>query len=149
MGRRQYKAAAYRNRKQAGSAKKSILWGAGIGLAIVAAFLAAQDAGATHPEPRANAQAHHVVPQERYTDYPRIAQVYAQAAEIKEVLDGIYCYCECSKHSGHYSLLECFETDHGAACDVCLSEAALAYRMHQDGKTLDQIRDAVDGLYGG
>jgi len=149
MGRRQYKAADYKNRKPKGNAKRSILWGAGIGVAVVAGFLATQDAGATHPEPRANAHAHRVMPPERYEEYPRIAQVYAQADEVKEILDGIYCYCECSKHSGHYSLLECFESDHGAACDVCLSEAALAHRMAQDGKTLDQIRDAVDGLYGG
>lgn len=125
-----------------------MLWAAAVVIAVVAGFLAARDTGAAHPKPRSDAHAHHVVPASKYDGYPRVADVYAQAETTKSVLDGIYCYCECSRHSGHYSLLECFETDHGARCDICMSEAALAYRLTQDGKTLDQIRNAVDRLYG-
>jgi hypothetical protein len=68
-------------------------------------------------------------------------------AEIPHVIDGLYCHCACSEHSGHYSLLDCFHDDHGARCDVCLSEAAMAHRMHNDGESVDAIRDAIDRLY--
>jgi hypothetical protein len=90
-----------------------------------------------------------VVPAARYASYPRVKEVYSQAAEIASVLDGLHCYCDCSRHSGHRSLLTCFESDHGAACDICLTEAAVAYRMTKDGRGLDDVRDAIDELYGG
>jgi hypothetical protein len=90
-----------------------------------------------------------VAPAARYAAYPRIAEVYAMAAQIPHVLDGIYCYCDCSKHSDHRSLLTCFQDDHGAACDVCLTEAALAFRMVGEGRSLKEIRKAVDDLYRG
>ncbi len=90
----------------------------------------------------------HVVGAARYASYPRIARVYGQAAEVPQVLDGLYCYCRCAEHSGHYSLLDCFHDDHAARCDICLSEAAMAHQLHQDGKSLDQIRSAIDNMYG-
>ena len=37
--------------------------------------------------------------------------------------------------------------DHAARCDICLSEADMAHRMHQDGASLDEIRTAIDRLY--
>jgi hypothetical protein len=115
---------------------------------VAAALFAARDAAASHPEPRPEAHSHHVAPSGQYSEYPRVAGIYAQAAEIKDVLDGLYCYCRCSEHSGHYSLLDCFADDHAARCDICLSEAALAHKMNGEGASLEQIRDAVDGLYG-
>jgi hypothetical protein len=129
-------------------ARRTAIWGSVALVAVIAAILAGRDAGATHPEPRADAHARHVMPASRYAGYPRVAEVYAWAAEIPATLDGLYCYCRCSEHSGHYSLLDCFASDHGAQCDICLSEAVLARQMTHDGKTLDQIRDAIDGLYG-
>lgn len=108
---------------------------------------ARQASAAHHPTPRTGLTVADVEVAERYAAYPRIAEVYTMAAQIPQVLDGLYCYCDCSRHSGHRSLLTCFQDDHGAACDVCLTEAALAYRMTQDGKSLKEIRKAVDGLY--
>jgi hypothetical protein len=102
-----------------------------------------------HPEPREGLTGGTVVPAARYAGYPRVKEVYSQAAEIASVLDGLHCYCDCSRHSGHRSLLTCFESDHGAACDICLTEAAIAYRMTKDGRGLDDVRDAIDELYGG
>ena len=102
-----------------------------------------------HPDPRPDLSAETVLPAARYAEYARVGAVYAQAAEIPSVLDGLYCYCDCSRHSGHRSLFSCFESDHGAACDICLSEAALAYRMTKTGRSLEEIRDAIDELYGG
>jgi len=104
--------------------------------------------GGKHPDPRPDITAALVIPAERYAAYDRIRAVYAQAAAIPQVLDGIRCYCECAQHSGHRSLLSCFESDHAAACDICLTEAAIAYRMIKDGRSLDEVRAAIDKLYG-
>lgn len=100
-----------------------------------------------HPDPRPDLSTATVEPAERYAAYPRVAEIYQMAAEIPHVLDGLYCHCDCSKHSNHRSLLTCFEDDHGAACDVCLTEAALAHRMDREGRSLKEIRKAVDDLY--
>lgn len=102
----------------------------------------------THPQPRAAIGADSIMPAERYAEVPGIAQVYFDARRIPELLDGLYCYCECSKHSGHRSLLTCFHSDHAARCDICLGEAALAYRLHQEGRSLDEIRAQIDAVYG-
>lgn len=122
-----------------------------VGLAVVAVGLGlatTRNANAHHPAPRAELTAEDVAPSSRYAAYPRVAEVYEMAARIPTVLDGLYCHCDCSKHSDHRSLLTCFQDDHGAACDVCLTEAALAYRMTGEGRSLNEIRKAVDGLYG-
>jgi hypothetical protein len=119
----------------------------GLAALVLLLGLATMRGANAHPAPRAGLSAADVVPASRYAAYPRIAEVYEMVAQIPEVIDGIYCHCDCSKHSGHRSLLTCFQDDHGAACDVCLTEAALAYRMTKEGKSLKQIRKAVDGLY--
>jgi hypothetical protein len=117
------------------------------GIVLILGLVATRTANAHHPAPRAGLTAADVESPLRYAGYPRIAEVYEMAAQIPHVLDGLYCHCDCSKHSDHRSLLTCFQDDHGAACDVCLTEAALAYRMIGEGKSLKQIRKAVDALY--
>jgi hypothetical protein len=117
-------------------------------LVVVLGLATTRSANAQHPAPRDGLTAGDVVPGSRYAAYPRIAEVYEMAARIPAVLDGLYCHCDCSRHSDHRSLLTCFQDDHGAACDVCLTEAALAYRMTSEGRSLKEIRKAVDGLYG-
>ncbi|MFQ5585580.1 MAG: CYCXC family (seleno)protein [Thermodesulfobacteriota bacterium] len=74
----------------------------------------------------------------------RVAKAYRAAREIPEVLDSLYCYCECKKHFGHKSLLSCYVDMHGAYCDVCIDEAIMAYDMHQSGKDILSIRRAID-----
>ena len=101
-----------------------------------------------HPTPRAVSEQTHVAPAARYAQYPRVAETYEMAAAIPSVLDGIYCYCNCAEHSGHYSLLDCFNNDHAARCDVCMSQAVIAYRLTQKGASLDAIRAEVDRTYG-
>jgi hypothetical protein len=41
---------------------------------------------------------------------PRFAHEVARA--MPDVLDQLYCYCECDKHSGHRSLLSCYTDGH-------------------------------------
>ena len=101
-----------------------------------------------HPAPRAGVGADKVVDAARYEDHPRIASVYRAAAENPQLLDGLYCYCRCDEHAGHYSLLECYSSDHAAQCDVCLSEAEMAFKADRDGVGLDVIRTAIDQVYG-
>lgn len=101
-----------------------------------------------HPEPRVAAERSTVVPSTRFAQYPRVAQTYELAAAVPMILDGIYCFCACSEHSGHYSLLDCFASDHAARCDVCMSEAVIAHQMTQNGASLDEIRREIDRTYG-
>lgn len=128
--------------------------GLGVALALVgvavgfAVFGKGTADAATHPAPRAAAESRLTVNPARYAGYPRIERVYSMTAQVKGTLDGLYCYCRCREHSDHYSLLTCFESDHGAGCDVCLDQAALAYRMVNGGASLDEIRAETDRLFG-
>jgi hypothetical protein len=140
-----------KNRKQtqqkASPAVRYVVIGLGLTLLFLALATTRQANAAHHPEPRGDLSLVTVESASRYADYPRIAEIYQMAAQIPHVLDGLYCHCDCSKHSDHRSLLTCFEDDHGAACDVCLTEAALAHRMTNEGRSLKEIREAVDDLY--
>lgn len=102
-----------------------------------------------HPAPRLGVGAEKVADNGRHNRYPRIASAYRGAAENPQLLDGLYCYCNCAEHAGHYSLLECFSSDHAARCDVCLKEAETAFEMSRNGVDLEVIRKGIDGLYGG
>jgi hypothetical protein len=118
------------------------------GLAAVAVLATLQHRPSHHPTPRAAREAGPVRDAARYAADPGIEQTYRMAAEVPAVLDGLYCYCECSANLGHYSLLECFQSDHAAGCDICLGEAMLAYRMTREGASLAAVRRAIDRTYG-
>ncbi len=75
------------------------------------------------------------------------ARAYQIAQEIPEVLDSLYCYCECKKHMGHKSLLTCYVDEHAAHCDICMNEAFMAYELHRQGKDMKSIREAVDARF--
>jgi hypothetical protein len=46
----------------------------------------------------------------RFVGKARLAHQVAR--EIPDVLDQLYCYCECDKHRGHKSLLSCYTDGH-------------------------------------
>lgn len=120
---------------------------AGIFLIAAGTMLAVRNANATvHPKPRAEAAQLQTESPDDFTD-AETRESYRMAAEVKEILDGLFCYCYC-KGGGHYSLLDCFRDEHGAGCDICKGEARLAYKMAQEGKTLEQIRIAIDQQFG-
>ncbi len=79
----------------------------------------------------------------------RSARAYQAARDIPEVLDSLHCYCECKKHFGHKSLLTCFVDQHGLHCDTCINEAVMAHEMHKKGKSILEIRRAVDKEFSG
>jgi hypothetical protein len=73
---------------------------------------------------------------------PQIAQ------EIPDILDQLYCYCECDKHLGHHTLLSCFVDSHAATrVDICQGEALDASQMVKEGYGIDEIRRYNDNKY--
>lgn len=75
------------------------------------------------------------------------ARAYQIAREIPEVLDSLYCYCDCEKHFSHKSLLTCYVDEHAAHCDICMNEAFMASELHRQGKDIKTIRSAVDARF--
>lgn len=118
------------------------------GLAAVAILAVAWPRTSHHPTPRPAAEAGPVQDATLFAAYPRVEQTYRMAAAVPKVLDGLYCYCHCKENLGHHSLLTCFQSDHAAGCDICLSEAEMAYRMTRQGASLTAIRNAIDATYG-
>lgn len=74
-------------------------------------------------------------------------KAYQVAQEISDVIDQLYCYCECDKHSGHRSLLSCYTDNHAANCDICQDEALDAAQMMKQGYSMAEIRSRIDGKY--
>lgn len=72
---------------------------------------------------------------------------YRVAEQIPDVIDHLYCYCECDKHSGHRSLLSCFTDNHAANCDICQDEALDAAALMKQGKSMAEIRSTIDAKY--
>jgi len=83
-----------------------------------------------------------LLPAAYFRQYPLVARAYKVASDIPEVFAQQPCYCFCDK-SGHRSLLDCYASDHGAGCLICIKEALLADQMHKKGKTATEIRTAI------
>lgn len=104
--------------------------------------------GSIHPTPRPGITAEKILPDFAIPKNPGALEAYAAARSAAATLDGVYCHCDCSKHAGHRSLLTCFESDHGAFCDICMGEAMLASGMSARGQSLIEIRAAIDRQFG-
>jgi len=120
-----------------------------LGVAVIYRVMSNRSGSGPHPDPRPDISAATIVDSQRYAAAPDVARVYAMAKEIPEVIDAIHCYCDCARNFGHRSLMTCFESDHGAGCDVCLREVMIAYQMTQQGQSLSQIRAQIDALMAG
>jgi hypothetical protein len=73
-----------------------------------------------------------------------IANTYAIAKEIPEVLAQQPCLCGCDNTSDdHSSLLDCYIDEHASTCMICLKEAVYAKQMTEAGKSGAWIRDAI------
>ena len=119
------------------------------GVALVTLLVATPTRQArAHPAPRQGITADRVWPASMVPNTPDAREAYAAARNAPQVLDGLYCHCDCSRHAGHRSLLTCFESDHGAHCDICIGEALLAERLAASGSSLEQIRNAIDARFG-
>jgi hypothetical protein len=101
-----------------------------------------------HPDPRPGVGAERVLPPSLVLNTPGALEAYAAARSAPQVLDALYCHCQCARSFGHRSLLTCFESDHGSQCDICMGEAMLATRLAGQGNSLTQIRHAIDQRFG-
>jgi len=102
-----------------------------------------------HPEPRPGITAAKVLTRDQLKDHKDAAPVFDMVREIPEIVDGIRCQCGCASMEGKYSLLSCYEADGMAGhCEICQNEGRLAYRLHKQGKTLKDIRAAIDAKFG-
>ncbi|HXM37273.1 MAG TPA: CYCXC family (seleno)protein [Gemmatimonadales bacterium] len=118
-------------------------------VALAAVVLMSRPAGASiHPNPRTGITADKVLVGNAVPGTPGAAEAYAAARAAAATLDGVYCHCDCSKHAGHRSLLTCFESEHGAHCDICMGEAMLASQLAARGTSLQEIRAAIDRQFG-
>jgi len=106
------------------------------------------DVASHHPMPRPGITSEKVMPASFVPRTPGSTEAYAAARTHASTLDGVYCHCDCSKHAGHRSLLTCFEGEHGAYCDICMGEAVVASGMADQGRSLEQIRTAIDRQFG-
>jgi hypothetical protein len=114
-------------------------------LALGALVIFAQRGNATiHPTPRPGITSANVLPEAVLPHVAGAAEAYAAARAMPQVLDGVFCHCECARNFGHRSLLTCFESEHGSQCDICMGEAMMAAQLASQGNSLDQIRSAID-----
>jgi hypothetical protein len=98
-----------------------------------------------HPTPRPGIDASKVLTRAQLTEHPAAEPVFEMVRKIPQIVDGIRCQCGCAELPEFYSLLSCYEADGMAQhCVICQGEAKLAFRMHEQGKSLDQIRAAID-----
>ena len=76
--------------------------------------------------------------------FPWQIHVYQDAAKISTTIYQLPCYCRCDRALGHTSLRSCYEGLHGTECSTCAKEAILAYQMTRQGKSVAEIRAAIN-----
>jgi hypothetical protein len=87
----------------------------------------------------------------------QVRAAYAFAARRADVLQYIPCYCGCA-HDGHRSNENCYLRgrtaagapqwdEHAYACGVCLDVTRDVVTRHARGKSVSEIRPAIDTLY--
>ena len=83
---------------------------------------------------------------DQWTD-PQVRAAYAAAKKYAAVLEQLYCYCHCKENMGHRALVQCFESDHASQCDICMTEAMIAKKMTEEGRSPKEIQKAIDTYY--
>lgn len=102
-----------------------------------------------HPKPRPGITGAKVLSAEQLKESPSLVPLFDGIRAIPQIADGIRCNCGCASMPGYYSLLSCYEGDAMArACPICQGQGRLVVRLAKEGKTLDDIRVAVDAQFG-
>lgn len=102
-----------------------------------------------HPTPRPGITGEKVLSKVQLANKPKLVPLFDSIREIPEVIDGIHCNCGCTNPPEFYSLLSCYEGKGMAReCAICQGQGRLAVRLHKEGKTLDEIRAAIDAKFG-
>lgn len=103
-----------------------------------------------HPAPRPGRDASRVPKAAELKDTPDAIAAFDEVRQIPQIVDGIRCHCGCATQTGFYSLLSCFETADAMArsCHICQGQGRYAFRLHRAGKSLGEIRVAIDSRFG-
>ena len=105
-----------------------------------------------HPDPRAGITAEKVLTAEDLGEKARksVIEAFDAARQYPQIFDGLACACGCHGDASyqHRSLLVCYETRQPTGCQACQIEASFVGKMAKDGKTLAEIRIAVDKKFG-
>ncbi len=102
-----------------------------------------------HPTPRPGITAGKVLTKEQLAGTPKFISLFDSVRKIPQIIDGIRCNCGCTDPPRFYSLLSCYEeTGMARECYICQGQARLVVRLHREGKSLDQIRSAIDAKFG-
>jgi len=136
-----------------------VLGGVAVTLAGSVAGVAAdwRDAGrgparkaTTHPDPRPDVDGSNVLTAADLSGNPDLIPLFEGIAKIPQIADGIGCACGCASDPNIRSLLTCFEKSSRMAlfCEICQAEGRMAVRLHDNGRTLEQIRAALDARFG-
>jgi Protein of unknown function with PCYCGC motif len=72
-----------------------------------------------------------------------VANAYTVAGRIKKTLYQMPCYCHCDRSQGHGSLLDCFASRHGSACEVCIREDLYTYEETRKAIPAAKIREGI------
>jgi hypothetical protein len=102
-----------------------------------------------HPTPRSGITGKNVLTRADLSDSPKVVPLFDDIRRIPHIVDGIRCHCGCPHPPEFYSLLSCYEgTGMARDCAICQGQGRLAVRLHREGKTLAQIREAIDAKFG-
>mgnify|MGYP003575238928 CR=1 FL=1 len=103
-----------------------------------------------HPTPRPGIDASKVLKESEIDGDKDVVTAFNEVRQIPEIVDGIHCHCGCADRPGYYSLLTCYEGPDAMAqhCEQCQGHGRYAFRLHKKGKSLDEIRAAIDDRYG-
>jgi len=106
-------------------------------------------AGGDHPVPRPGITGARVLTADALRDRPDLVPLFDAVRRAPAIVDGIRCNCGCASVEGYYSLLSCYEGDGMAqGCLVCEGQGRLVTRLHRSGRSLAEIRAAVDAQFG-
>ena len=101
-----------------------------------------------HPTPRPGITGDKVLTEQQLGSWAAAVPAFDEVRQIPEIIDGIRCNCGCAGEPGFYSLLSCYEEEGMARyCNICQGQGRLAFRLHKAGKTLDEIRTAIDARF--
>lgn len=102
-----------------------------------------------HPEPRPGITGANVATKEQLADAAALIPLFDDVRAMPEIVDGIRCHCGCGDTPGFRSLLSCYEGADAMAreCHTCQGQARLAARLKKEGKSLDDIRAAIDAKF--
>jgi len=74
----------------------------------------------------------------------KTAAAYKIAKDNRDLIDSMFCYCNCKKNIGHKSLLSCFADTHAVSCSICQDQAFYASSRYKKGDDITRVRAAVD-----